>query len=143
MADMDDPGAVNLLESLRDYFADYGADCEPPETMTVLELARDLLGSLPEYKVPPRMEVFTLPTADERARTIAEARELGAEHARNAAAWVADGNTDTEQIRKVLAMLDAGDPEADDYLPRRPDLSGEWADDPTPLSLYRELMGDD
>jgi hypothetical protein len=74
---------------------------------------------------------------------IQAARELGIEHARNVASWVADGNTDPEGIRRVLRMLEEGDPAADDYLPRRPDLSGEWADGLTPVSLFAEITGED
>jgi hypothetical protein len=73
---------------------------------------------------------------------IQAARELGIEHARNVASWVADGNTDPEGIRRVLRMLEEGDPAADDYLPRRPDLSGEWADGMTPTMLYQEITGE-
>jgi hypothetical protein len=36
-----------------------------------------------------------------------------------------------------------GDPALDDYLPARPNLSGEWADGLTPLALAREITGDD
>jgi len=71
-----------------------------------------------------------------------EAYELGAEHARIAASWV-DGNTSHDAIVRVVAMLDAGDPEAYDYLPREPNLSGEWADDLTPLRLVTEIAGDE
>jgi hypothetical protein len=55
--------------------------------------------------------------------------------------WAADGNTTTEHIRRVLAMLEDGDPQAYDYLPNEPNLSGEWGDDPTPLSLARDITG--
>jgi hypothetical protein len=34
-----------------------------------------------------------------------------------------------------------GDPAADDYLPQRPNLSGEWADDLTPARLYERITG--
>jgi hypothetical protein len=70
-----------------------------------------------------------------------QAYDLGAEHARNAASWVIDGNTDQDHIRRMVAWLDDGDPEAYDYLPATPNLSGEWADSPTPASLYREIVG--
>ncbi len=68
-----------------------------------------------------------------------KAYELGVEHATNAASWTIEGTTKREAIPAVLAMLDDGDPRADDYLPRRPDLSGEWADGLTPASLAREV----
>ena len=69
----------------------------------------------------------------------AEAFRLGQEAAREAAAWTVDGNTSAEHAAHVLAMLDAGDPWADDYLPTQPDLSGEWADRPTPRSLFEDV----
>ena len=37
--------------------------------------------------------------------------------------------------------MDDGDPMADDRLPAYPTLSGEWADDPTPLSLALTIHG--
>lgn len=73
----------------------------------------------------------------------AEARERGADDARAAASWAADGNTDPAAARRVLRMLDDGDPAADDYLPRRPDLSGEFADDLTPDALAEAITGAD
>lgn len=69
-----------------------------------------------------------------------EAFELGATAGIVAASWVADGNTSTEHISRVLEMMDAGDPQAWDYLPAMPNLSGEWADAPTPRSLYHDIM---
>jgi hypothetical protein len=68
-----------------------------------------------------------------------QAYELGQEHARNAASWIIDGNADQEHYLRVLALMESGD--ADDYLPREPNLSGEYADDLTPLALYDEIMG--
>jgi hypothetical protein len=70
-----------------------------------------------------------------------QAYELGVEHARNAASWVVDGNTDHVWIGETLRMLDAGDPSMEDRLPREPNLSGEMSDDPTPTSLYAEIIG--
>jgi len=70
-----------------------------------------------------------------------EAYELGAEHARNAASWVVDGNTDPAHYARILTMLDAGDPQVGYMLPTCPNLSGEYADDPTPQSLYRSIIG--
>jgi hypothetical protein len=72
-----------------------------------------------------------------------QAYELGAEHARNAASWIVDGNTERELIPTVLEMIDNGDPAVSDYLPREPNLSGEYADDMTPSVLYREITGSD
>jgi hypothetical protein len=70
-----------------------------------------------------------------------EAYRMGADAGIAAASWVMDGNTSTEHVGRLVAMLDAGDPEVYDHLPARPDLSGEWADSPTPRSLYRDIMG--
>lgn len=64
-----------------------------------------------------------------------EAYQLGVKAALAAASWIVDGNTKTEFIPAVLVMFDDGDPAVDDYLPRRPDLSGEFADAVTPQTL--------
>jgi hypothetical protein len=72
-----------------------------------------------------------------------EAYELGKEHARNAASWVTDGNESDDSRLNKLSMIADGDPEVFDYLPREPNLSGEFADDPTPLSLARDITGQD
>jgi hypothetical protein len=69
-----------------------------------------------------------------------EAYELGVEHAKNAASWITDGNTDPEQYARILAMMDAGDPAVGAALPACPNLSGEFADDLTPATLYEEIM---
>ena len=74
-------------------------------------------------------------SSDELTRWAEQAYALGADHARNAASWVTDGNESDDSRARKLAMLEAGDPAADDFLPRRPNLSGEFADDPTPASL--------
>lgn len=71
------------------------------------------------------------------------AYSLGRDVALAAASWVIDGNTDVDHVRRVVAMLDAGDPSVTDYLPPRPNLSGEWADDPTPQSLAADVLGAD
>lgn len=75
------------------------------------------------------------------SRWTREAYELGKEHGRNAGSWAADGNTTEEHIRSVLRMMADGDPQADDYLPAYPNLSGEWADNPTPRSLFTDITG--
>ena len=75
-------------------------------------------------------------TAHER-----EAYELGKAAAIAAASWTVDGNSSEQYIRRVLAMFDDGDPQLDDYLPPMPDLSGEWANGPTPTSLWGEIVG--
>lgn len=72
-----------------------------------------------------------------------EAYEAGVEAAKAAASWVIDGNTSQEHIAGVLALWDNGDPAVDECLPYCPDLSGQWAGDPTPLSLARDITGED
>jgi hypothetical protein len=75
-------------------------------------------------------------------RLIEAARELGRHAGAAAGAWAADGNTDRDAAAQVIALGDAGD-DFDDYLPRRPDLSGEWADEATPRSIAEMLTGRD
>ena len=72
---------------------------------------------------------------------VAEALKLGQEAGRAAASWVTDGNTPPEHYARLVRMMDAGDPELYDFLPARPDLSGEWADAPTPRSLFEDITG--
>ena len=65
----------------------------------------------------------------------------GAQAAENAASWTVDGNTPESTISALLEDLLNGDPRADEYLPARPDLSGQWADAPTPRSLFETVTG--
>ncbi len=81
-----------------------------------------------------------MPSTDELT---ADAYRYGVEVACAAASWTIDGNSDRDVALRTLAMLEDGDPALEDYLPAMPNLSGEWADDPTPLSLARDLTGDD
>lgn len=70
---------------------------------------------------------------------LSAARELGAEAARAAASWITDGNdTEESRARKLVVLEEEGPAGLDLPLP---DLSGEWADDPTPRSLLVELLG--
>lgn len=71
-----------------------------------------------------------------------QARELGREAGRAAGSWAADGNTSAERARKVLGMLADGDPESESHLPAYPNLSGAWADDPTPQTVAVGVLGD-
>ena len=72
--------------------------------------------------------------------TIDKARELGAEAGRNAASWVFDGNTSRETYARYLKLSEDGDPALyDEFGPTTGWLSGEWADAPTPNTLYAEL----
>lgn len=70
-----------------------------------------------------------------------ESRRLGRQAAENAASWI--GPVECRAARELLGRIADGDPRADEYLPARPDLSGEWADERTPLSLAREVIGDE
>jgi len=65
---------------------------------------------------------------------IAEALTLGADAALSMASWLEMSEADATSI------LDDIDPEVLDRY-RGPDLSGEWADGPTPLSVAREITG--
>lgn len=68
-------------------------------------------------------------------KAIAHARYLGADAAIAAATWVEMSESDAKSILSDI------DPEVmDRYEP--PNLSGEWADDPTSDSLFREVWGE-
>jgi hypothetical protein len=77
--------------------------------------------------------------SDTVARYALEAKQLGEGHATDAAAWSVNGNSDRTERASVLVMLREGDPAAFDYLPREPDLSGEYADGLTPNSLFEQI----
>jgi hypothetical protein len=73
---------------------------------------------------------------------IARADAAGKEHGLAAASWYFDGNTTRETYEHVLRGIEDGDPEVMDTLPCAP-LSGEWADDPTPTTVLKELGVDE
>jgi hypothetical protein len=81
------------------------------------------------------------PTAPATAydRALAYARDLGAEHGRNAASWYFDGNTPQDAYAAVLRGLEDGDPAVLDTLPYA-DLSGEWADRLTGPMLVHDAL---
>ena len=81
-------------------------------------------------------------TDEQRKQWIDKAYSVGVDRANMAASWTYDGNSDVEERARVLAMLRAGDPVAHDYLPRRPDLSGEFAEELTPQRLACDIVGD-
>ncbi len=85
------------------------------------------------------LDAFEARCQAEIASDCAAAYELGADAARAAASWVLDGNATAEHYRALLALIEDGDPSADDHLPAMPGLSGEWADSPTPATLADEL----
>lgn len=66
-----------------------------------------------------------------------QARKDGKRTGEAAASWVFDGNTPQETYQRVLKGLDDGDPAVYDSL-RTPNLSGEYADDPTPRTLAED-----
>ena len=70
---------------------------------------------------------------------INKARNLGRDAGEAAGSWAADGSTDAEYALRTIQQLEDGDPEAWGYLPEIPNLSGEWADSPTPRSLADDL----
>lgn len=71
------------------------------------------------------------------------ARERGEQDAATAATWAPGNNAEPAERLRVLDMLRDGDGEAWDYLPEQPNLSGEWADAPTPTTLAAEIAGVD
>jgi len=66
-----------------------------------------------------------------------KARRDGRDAGRNAASWCFDGNTTDATYRYVLKGLEDGDPAVLDTY-SAPNLSGEWADAPTPQSLAED-----
>lgn len=66
------------------------------------------------------------------------AQDAGYNHGQAAGSWVIDGNTSEDTARAILKGLDEGDPAVYDALPSSP-LSGEWADAPTPQSVFKDL----
>ena len=69
-----------------------------------------------------------------RNMAIAEGKSVG----EAMASWVFDGNTDQDTYARMLKGIQEGDPDILDNL-RTPNLSGEWADEPTPASLAYDL----
>lgn len=67
---------------------------------------------------------------------------IGAEHGRNAASYLFDGNTPTETYRAFAAGIADGDPEYLNRIPV-PDLSCGWADGYTPRQLLADVGGND
>lgn len=72
-----------------------------------------------------------------------DAHMRGEMAARSAASWVTDGNHPREHYVRLLRMMDDGDPALSDYLPQRPNLSGEWSDDTTDHTLALDILGPD
>ena len=68
---------------------------------------------------------------------LSAAKRDGARAGRNAASWCIDGNTTDETLRRLVQGLEDGDPMILDAY-RTPNLSGEFADDPTPRTLQAD-----
>ena len=72
-------------------------------------------------------------STDRQAQVTTMAREDGTARG----SWVVDGTSGERFIRDLLRRYEDGDPEAYDLEPAP--LSGEYADDPTPNTVYRSL----
>lgn len=68
---------------------------------------------------------------------IRQATKDGRDAGVGAASWAYDGNTPLEWYRKMLKGIEDGDPMILDSV-REPNLSGEYAGDPTPRSLAED-----
>jgi hypothetical protein len=75
-------------------------------------------------------------TANHEPAYVRQARYLGADAAMASASWI-DGMSEAD-ARSVLEDVDPA--VLDNY--REPNLSGEFAGDPTPASLYDDIVGD-
>jgi hypothetical protein len=80
-------------------------------------------------------------------KAMAEAYEIGKRTGANSAEWYAQGtfnryrNKDKEMAKNILTMLDDCDPKFWVSV-ELPDLSGQYADGLTPISLYSQLCFD-
>jgi len=75
---------------------------------------------------------------DQDTTLVQRAREAGRAHGKAAASWYFDGNTPQETYALVLKGIEEGDPAVLETFPSDP-LSGEWADDPTPQTVWADL----
>lgn len=96
------------------------------------ELRRELASAYPE--VTYHVMSLAVVESSEHDAWLAQARYLGADAALAAASWLTMSEADARSI------LDDVDPEVMDRYPA-PNLSGEFADDPTPDSLTLEITG--
>jgi len=76
-------------------------------------------------------------TGRQWAAARSQARRAGREAGHAAGTWVFDGNTPRETYEAFRKGIDAGDPVTLDSL-RTPNLSGEFAGDPTPHSVLTD-----
>lgn len=66
------------------------------------------------------------------------AKALGREHGVQRAEWAVNSNNCTvDAARRIVTGFDDGDPIVMDLCPEP--LSGEWADDPTPMAILDEI----
>jgi len=103
---------------------------EPAEAQDVAAAAREAYSQL----------VARHQTEEREAEWLAQAKARGRQAGLAAASWAIDGNRDEQWYRKALALLDAGDPLVDEWMPALPDLSGEWADELTMSELAAEVV---
>lgn len=83
-------------------------------------------------------------------QALAQARQIGRDHGRNAAEWVlqdtiggrAPAHSTREAAERLLTGIRDGDPMVLDTLPH-PDLSGQQADGYTPRQLLADCDGND
>src|SRR5262249_41773569 len=129
------PSPLHAIDSdetasaLLSFIAYYGETSEPIEGLTTRQ--RDTLRAWHED--------LALWSSDlSEAGRLDRAREAGREHGLAAASWYFDGNTSDETYRTVLAGIDEGDPAVLDTFPSSP-LSGEYAGDPTPQTVFADL----
>lgn len=66
------------------------------------------------------------------------AKKVGAQHGSTSAGWaVTSNNCTVDAATRIVKGHEDGDPKVMDLCPNP--LSGEWADDPTPMALLDEI----
>jgi hypothetical protein len=73
---------------------------------------------------------------------LTDAEQEGYDAGKAAGSWLLDGNSTTENARRLLQGIEDGDPEIMDELPSAP-LSGEWADGLLPRDVLAWYDMDD
>lgn len=90
-----------------------------------------------------RVSVFALNLYGEIVPTPAQlsiARREGRAMGEAVGTWAATSDTPQETIRAILKAWEEGDPDLLDLLPEIPTLSGEWADECTPIGLASDIL---
>lgn len=125
-------GEIRYFDTKRDALAwwDENEPATYPDVFEAAEAAQAMADELGEacYVRKERAKL------DDPHGHLAHARYLGADAALAAASWLTMSEADARSI------LDDVDPEVMDRHPE-PNLSGEFADDPTPRTLAREVIG--